>query len=172
MADSSTTTSTGTIEFIEHHKPGLEDGDYTIAVTQVVSTRDQTTISRDNTFTAARTFTVAGERFELKPSEIYAVFPPEGSLGEHSNALPHVILNRSTLPWEREAEQNKEDAPWLALLLFDDQEKPQLIQSNASIPGNALRIVTVAELMNPAPGGPRFPALTLERGQDANDKVS
>ncbi|HYR43253.1 MAG TPA: hypothetical protein VER98_09530, partial [Terriglobia bacterium] len=76
MADSATTTSTGTIEFVECHKPGLEDGDYTIAVTQVVSTRDKTSISKDNTFTAARTFTVAGERFDLKPSEIYAVFPP------------------------------------------------------------------------------------------------
>jgi hypothetical protein len=30
-------------------------------------------------------------------------FPPDGSLGEHSNVLPHIILNRSTLPWERPA---------------------------------------------------------------------
>lgn len=52
-------------------------------------------------FEIFRTFSVAGERFDLKPKDIHAVFPPAGSLGEHSNVLPHIILNRSTLPWER-----------------------------------------------------------------------
>jgi hypothetical protein len=34
--------------------------------------------------------------------------------------LPHVLLGRSTLPWEFRA--NDAGAPWLALLLFDGQE--------------------------------------------------
>ena len=53
------------------------------------------------------------------------MFPSPGSLGEHSNVLPHIILKRSTLPWERQADpgvNRGKDTPWLALLLFEEQE--------------------------------------------------
>lgn len=68
-----------------------------------------------------KTFQVAGERFQLKPQDIHSVFPPDHNLGEHSNVLPHIILNRSTLPWERKASDD-ENTPWLALLVFDQEE--------------------------------------------------
>ena len=50
------------------------------------------------------------------------MFPPPGSLGEHSNVLPHIILKRSTLPWERQADPGDKNVPWLALLLFEEEE--------------------------------------------------
>lgn len=153
----------GKIEFIEFHRPGLEDGDYEIVITQEVHTADKLKIP-STSFPAAKSFTVAGERFGLNPADIHAVFPPEGSLGEHSNVLPHVILNRSTLPWEREAEKGNKDAPWLALLLFDDEEKPRP------------RIVTLnqlqAQVKNPKPGEGEFPKFALERAQHAEDLLT
>src|SRR5262245_36598669 len=115
----------GPVNFQRLHQPTLAAGDYKITVAQ--------TVKIDNAdvpgFTATRTFTVAGDRFELKPADVEAVFPPEGNLGEHSNVLPHIILSRSTLPWERTAVKlaagdKDTGVPWLALLLFDESEKP------------------------------------------------
>src|SRR5437588_12778502 len=119
----------GKVEFVQYHQPGLKDGLYRIKVKQEFQTNEAAQKVPDNTFTAERTFFVAGERFALAPSEVLAVFPADGSLGEHSKVLPHVILTRSTLPWERTplaSEQGsvRKDLPWLALLLFDDEEKP------------------------------------------------
>lgn len=124
------------VEFIQYHKPGLQDGDYCITVTQEISSSK---IDPNAEFKSVKEFSVYGERFALKPADIGAVFPPAGSLGEHSNCLPHIILKRSTLPWEREAEKPATDTKgeetdtegedngggitWLALLLFDEKEK-------------------------------------------------
>src|SRR5436190_2165516 len=94
------TAAKGKVEFIQYHQPGLKDGLYCIEVTQEFHSALTQKVP-DSTFTAERTFFVAGERFALAPSEVLAVFPADGSLGEHSKVLPHIILTRSTLPWER-----------------------------------------------------------------------
>jgi len=120
MTDTTTTEPT-ILEFIQYHKPALKDGDYEITVQQQINGEK---IQESNAFAITRTFSVSGERFELKPTDIHAVFPPNGSLGEHSNVLPHIILNRSTLPWERQADANN-DITWLALVLFEEGEQPE-----------------------------------------------
>ncbi|WP_287277653.1 MULTISPECIES: hypothetical protein [unclassified Okeania] len=119
-----TTTKPTKIEFIQYHQPALTDGDYEIKIEQKVTAGEKIP-SSNKPFHVTKKFTVAGERFDLKPKDIHAVFPPAGSLGEHSNVLPHIILNRSTLPWERMAIANNNNIPWLALLLFDEEEKPE-----------------------------------------------
>ncbi|MFZ6743355.1 hypothetical protein ACO0LC_09030 [Undibacterium sp. JH2W] len=103
--------------FIDSHDPGVDAGDYEIEVTQVIAG----TGIPETTFTKKASFSIQGERFTLPPSEILAVFPPNGSMGDHANVLPHVVLQRSTLPWERRAEASS-DAPWLALLVFHEGE--------------------------------------------------
>ncbi len=121
-----TTTKPTKIKFIQYHQPALNDGDYEITVKQEVKgekIKDEKGKEIIPSFEVIRTFSVAGERFQLKPADIHAVFPPAGSLGEHSNVLPHIILNRSTLPWERQADANNKNLPWLALLLFEEGEK-------------------------------------------------
>jgi len=140
---------------VQFHQPGLVIDDYTITVTQTVTLpRNQTA-----TFSTQKHFSVSGERFAFNPQDIQAVFPPAGSLGEHSNVLPHVVFTRSTLPWELQADPAREDVPWLALLLFEDQEKP------------TPQIVTLNTLTNPD-GGARFPALQLNTGQKADDQAT
>src|SRR4028118_1324604 len=103
------------IQFIEYHQPSLQTGKYNIQVTQTI---ESSKVDNQNPFTTGlKTFYVAGERFILNPQDIHAVFPPAGSLGDHSNVLPHIILNRSTLPWERTINGSSTTLTcWLVLL--------------------------------------------------------
>jgi hypothetical protein len=161
MTDARTTKPTK-IEFVQYHQPGLKDGDYTITVRQEVEEKEK--IKTDNVFTITKGFTVSGERFDLKPSDIQAVFPPAGSLGEHSNVLPHIVLNRSTLPWERQAVTTNKNIPWLALLLFEEEEKPEP------------KIITLKELLKELNKNdndqPNPHSIKLESGQHEDDKVT
>ena len=47
---------------------------------------------------------VAGPRTRLDPTDIHAVYPPAGSTGAFGGVLPHVVLERAALPWQRSAE--------------------------------------------------------------------
>ena len=162
-----TTTKPTKIEFIEYHQPALKDGDYTISIEQKIIAEE---ITSDNAFAVTKNFSVAGERFDLNPTNIHAVFPPSGSLGEHSNVLAHIILNRSTLPWERitipinegdneETKEDKKKIPWLALLLFEAGEKPEP------------KIITIQELKNPQPNAGKFPEIVSKDEKPPKDKV-
>jgi hypothetical protein len=112
------------LEFLQFHLPGLLPGDYTVAVSQTLSSTDSgKPINTDNKFETQLAFSVAGERLLLKPLHIQAVFPPEGSLLDHANILPHLVLTRSTAPWERLAKPDDPESPWLALLLIEEGEE-------------------------------------------------
>ncbi|MCD0453313.1 hypothetical protein LO762_29640 [Actinocorallia sp. API 0066] len=139
------------LTFLAFRRPVLPPGDYTIGVTQAVAdVAPSTRVGAGVSFATSRTFRVAGERFALPPGMIRSVFPPDGGLGEHSDTLPHVVLDRPTLPWERAGTAPSATAPpWLALLVFDGDERPEQ------------RTVTLADL----------PATPLEAGQHAGDPV-
>lgn len=192
---------TGKIEFIEYHRPVLPSGDYEIKVTQTIKAAKQTLAANtsqkitpeqqnavlvEKTFESqTRKFSIQGPRFTLEPQAIRAVFPPAGSLGEHSSVLPHISFNRSTLPWERFAiplaqmesdalEKRAEDrnetekrladtpklkTPWLALLLFDQDEAVEKKLAD----GDKLKVVE-AQLTSGKVSGPK--ACTLLRKGD------
>ncbi|MGB6161943.1 MAG: hypothetical protein WCF33_01055 [Pseudonocardiaceae bacterium] len=145
-----------TVGFLGYRHPALDGGDYEIRV-------EQTTSLQGEAFTTTRTFTVAGERFTLAPNAIRATYPPEGSLGDCAGVLPHIILDRPTLPWERdptaagEAPPSGPRPPWLAVLLFTEDERPEP------------RTVTLNEL---ATGPGTMPAPVLERHQSPTDPVT
>ena len=148
----------GFVKFQNRHQPTLPDGDYEIKVKQVVGIEKHSAI---DAFTASRHFTVTGERFALNPTDIESVFPPNGNLGDHNNVLPHVTLSRSTLPWERTANAEQSEIPWLALLVFDEDEKPEP------------KTMTAGELQRQAETGiPRFPKIKLESAQQPEDLVT
>ncbi|MDF5736619.1 MULTISPECIES: hypothetical protein [unclassified Nostoc] len=119
----------GIVTFVQHYLPPLEAGDYTLKVRLVEEKHD---IFPRQKYETEKRFTVRGERFQLNPAEVYALFPPENSLGEYSNCLPHIVFTRRTLPWERTIEvsnspkavktDGKDKAPWLALLLLEDDD--------------------------------------------------
>jgi hypothetical protein len=157
----------GNVEFLQYHQPGLKAGLYKIKVEQEIHSNEPEGVEKRvplSTFREERTFVVRGERFGLPPALVQAVFPADGSPGDHSNVLPHVILKRSTLPWERtplaEADDAHADLPWLALLLFDDAEKPDP------------SVITLGELRQPSGKAGKFPTIKLEDGHTDEDKVT
>ncbi len=111
------------INLLQSHEPLMDAGDYEITVEQTLQVVSK---SVDETFApTVRKFSVFGDRFNLEPSSVHSVYPPAASLGEHSKTFPHIILNRSTLPWERSMDGGR-DGIWLALLLFDEVETPEI----------------------------------------------
>jgi hypothetical protein len=93
-------------------------------------------------------FSVQAEEYILNPSEVDSVFPPLTALGDFSTILPHIILKRSTLPWERKTnEKAKTLKPWLALLLLTEDELNE--------PGKVKKINTPVTAWNASPFVPR-----------------
>ena len=152
-------TSTVKVQFIQHRQPPLDSGTYTVEVEQKVKTKQSDKIP-EQTFSKELTFYVDGHRFApLTPDVIYAVFPPAGNLGEYSNALPHIILKRGTLPWERTIKSTDPDLPWLALLLFQESEKPEP------------QMIKLKELKATS-GNTKFPTFIYEPGQNDEDVLT
>ena len=163
-----TTTSTEgqQVKFIQYHQPALESGEYHIKVEQSISDNEGR-IPDGISYSSDLIFSVIGERFEpLTPQNIYAVFPPPESLGDHSNVLPHITVKRSTLPWERYPGTTDENLTWLVLLLFrdsdfeDDDDQPKL------------KTITLGELVA-GESGVKFPTYVLDGvGQTADEQTS
>ncbi|WP_037819390.1 hypothetical protein [Streptomyces sp. NRRL B-3229] len=136
-----------TITFVDHSKPVLPAGEYEITTTQTIAESPEP-------FAATRRFTVSADRFSLPAARVTALFPPDGSLGDHHNVLPHVMLDRPTLPWERSPGI---EGPWLALLLFDESQRPD---------------PTSVRLADLAAGPAYFPAAPLEAHQSPEDRAT
>jgi hypothetical protein len=129
-------TTSGSYTFRNAHRPILDSGIYTLTVKLDVTIYKDTKAGdeastpskpreREDSDTFATKpirFLVAGERFSLKPADIHAVYPPDGSRGTYEDCLPHIALNRDTLPWERSADGTEDGPPWLALLLLHEVE--------------------------------------------------
>ena len=109
----------GYLRFEASHQPGLTAGEYSITLEQWITTKKSTAPTKEGAATYA--FSIAAPRFSLNPQDVSAVFPPAGSLGDHSKVLPHIQLQRSTLPWERQPKGGGKDDPWLALLVLHER---------------------------------------------------
>ncbi len=115
-------------------------------------------------FSRQRYFTVEGPRFTLDPSLVAGVFPPSGAHGPFADSLPQIVLNRRTLPWERPINTTlPRDVlgsggalPWMALLLFTDDEATLLSQQ-------PLESVVPAGAISPMPAGVRCDALQVRQ---------
>jgi hypothetical protein len=124
------TTAKGQIQFIQNHQTALNAGEYNISIEQSISITIDDKDKTSQKFTSNLTFVVQGNRFELNPQDIHSVFPPAGSSGDHSHVLPHIVLKRSTFPWEREALSKNQNVPWLALLvIYEEEEEKHLLKT-------------------------------------------
>jgi hypothetical protein len=111
--------------FIQYDMPPLKSGEYTITLEQNVN------LNTGLPYSTTRKFAVTGERFTLSPSDINSVFPPNLANGEFDGVFPLVVFNRRTLPWERTSVATDETAPWLAVLLFNSDEAPEIRKMKA-----------------------------------------
>ena len=129
------------ITFRDFAIPGLKDDQYTLYIAQQVAIQTPQE-SQSMTFSRTQQFWVKGPQFSLPAGTVRVVFPPDKSQEDYSNVLPHVILDKSTLPWERNPQIDSQEVPWLALLLFDEDQQPttttviaqDLIHENNSSP--------------------------------------
>ena len=106
------------VTFVSSRQPALESGEYRITVTQTVTSTDPE-IPLSDSLTDKKYVSVRGQRFSFDPAVIYSVYPPRNARGDFSRHLPHVVLKRRTILWERDLlEQRSKDPvyPWLALL--------------------------------------------------------
>ncbi len=125
------------IVFIQYQEPGLKSGDYRIHAELSVKNLPAQVFGNateqfqnqlpnqlpEKTYELDKYLRVAGDRFALSPGSVESVYPPAGSSGDFSRAVPHVVLNRPTLPWERtSSETAPAHMPWLAILLLTENE--------------------------------------------------
>ena len=113
------------VRFIQFDDPPLKDDEYTLTVTQTTNT------VAPNTFETSRNFAIRGERFTFKSGELASVYPPHLANGEFDGVLANVVFTRGTLPWERYLTTDRPEVPWLAVFLFNADQKPTLEQRTA-----------------------------------------
>jgi hypothetical protein len=125
MTEHQTNLKPGEIQFHRWCEPPLDPGDYTLDVAQDV----EELTKADGTFTDTFSFSVAGPRFALNPSDVYSVYPPKGQSGDFAQTLPHLVFTRRTLPWERtlvpgprKSKPDVDRRPWMALLVLSAQD--------------------------------------------------
>jgi WD40 repeat protein len=110
------------VNFLEFHAPLLESGIYDVTLDQSLKIGNKTVLDPAS---LRKELYVQGKRFALEPNLVHSVYPYDGSQGDYSAVLPHIVLNRSILPWERSPLAGDagpgvdQPVPWLALLVFD-----------------------------------------------------
>ncbi|KNG92099.1 hypothetical protein [Pseudaestuariivita atlantica] len=167
MADEQGTTVED-ITFFNRHIPPLEAGDFVITAWQEVQSTSVAEGGEEIPKTQfpdgqrlTQTFSVTAPRFALDPSEIHAVFPPQGGLGAYDQNLPSVVLSGGALPWERQMNTGSVDdgTPYLAVLLVRAGElaKP-------------LTTYRASEILDPGPG--ILPPQLTPEVQDKLDEVT
>ncbi len=101
-----------TFQLLDSHKPAMPSGRFEVKITQRIDTGKAVL----KTYESAARFRVGGARVALPSGSVESRFPPARSTGPYEQVLPHVVLRRSTLPWERSA--GPDASPWLALVLI------------------------------------------------------
>lgn len=139
------------IQFLQYMKPALESGAFRVTVTQEFASGKGGGLSPQQELT----FYVQGHRFQVPPAEIHAVYPPNGAFNTKTAVLPHLSLRNATFPWERSAVGGDDKDPWVALLLFEEQEmtEEKVVR----------RVIPVQEFV---------PPIALEVGQKPKDPVT
>ena len=122
--------ATGSLTLYDDYVPAVTDAKYRLVVQQsVVFGEQKLHYYRD------QEFEVIGTRFQLAPDDIHARFPPANGSGNYQTTLPHIVLRKRVLPWERRLEMHDtatEPAPWLALLVLSQRELSQAAQDLAA----------------------------------------
>ncbi len=143
------------LRLVDYRLPVLKAGLYEITVTQGIRKAGQI----QETFPSKKqSFYVGGCRFAWNKGMVVNTYPPRGSAGSFTNALPYVVLADSTLPWERQYGA-AEKTPWLALFLLRRDE----IESGEN--GDGTHSMSIDEFCGHAVGAAR-PVLQKEPGAD------
>jgi hypothetical protein len=157
----------GDIRFYQAIIPPLEDGNYTLRARQTLADLPGAEPS-PSIPTVTLQFAVRGPRFTLNPADISSYFPPPSPPTPFEGQLPHVVVARKTLPWERllGPGPDYQGVPWLGLLVVDEDDHDGIPKVQSG---------TVADLLSDGgklPEGTIGPALStdnLDDGESADD---
>jgi hypothetical protein len=123
----------GQMYLFDSAMPPLQVGSY-----QVTAETDVTFDGTTQPYTQPHYFNVVGPRFSVPQAMVAGVFPPANAHGSFQDSLPHIVIARRTLPWERDPDPSHKfpaqvtlqgepapaagPTPWVALLLFEEGE--------------------------------------------------
>jgi hypothetical protein len=168
-----------TVTFYDNYIPSLKGGEYTITAGQDLKVDEMKTIldggnhvvdANPQADTNQR-FIVRGPRFVLDPTDVNLKFPHNRAVGSFSNFLPMVVLDKRSLPWERDLNLTKQGItnsgpyPWMALLVFSEDELISMDTTASTDEGSLANptksaSIKLSALMSP-PQGTAAPTLTL-----------
>ncbi|WP_367141099.1 MULTISPECIES: hypothetical protein [Streptomyces] len=142
-------------------KPGMEAGEYTIAVKQTV---DYAPGSQWIFTPPEQKFTVGALRYSLAQEEVLACYPPPGSSLPCDGLLPYISLRSPYLPWERRL--SWAGVPWVALVLLAEGEAPagdiRTGQAGELLDGNKASNTLVLPSTGPPPAETACTTIDLE----------
>lgn len=149
------------VTFIDACPPPLIDGDYQLEINQALDWKGPK--AGKASFQSTYDFSVRGPRFTLDPSEIHAVYPPPNHRGHFQKNLPHMVLRRRSVPWERTLNDQPVDSPpyypWLWLASLSEEEIKQYDIDPKSVPLSKV-------FQSPDPGTLLTPNIKPESGED------
>lgn len=127
MSDNTTGNNlqSGLLDLYDYCLPPLSAGEWTIKTSQTITWNEKGINPSNASFNRDQVFNVAGPRFTIDPSEVHAVYPPANAQGLFENILPHIVLSKRTLPWERPISGSPDlnnPTPWMALMVLDSSE--------------------------------------------------
>lgn len=130
----------GHFRLYTHITPALKAGDYRFTSSQQLAATgaDGALAAADLPVQDLQTHIhVDAPRYLLPPDQVLSTYPPAGTEGAYGARLPQVVIKRRTLPWERAVDGGDANTPWLALVVFAEDE------------ANVLSNVPVAECVTP-----------------------
>lgn len=156
----------GEIQFFEAIVPPLEDGDYTLTATQTI-----TGLPGDDPDPAvppaSLQFSVRGPRFALNPADIHSAYPPSATPTAYEGQLPHVVVGRKTLPWERLITADATtQTPWIGLLLIDQNDEGGIPKLNS---GTVRDLLSDGGTIPTTTRGPAIKVSDLDNGESVDD---
>ncbi|CAM5666467.1 putative protein OS=Kitasatospora aureofaciens OX=1894 GN=GCM10010502_24230 PE=4 SV=1 [Kitasatospora aureofaciens] len=138
------------MRLFDHRIPSLSAGKHTITVDQTLDATDAALPVHQ------QRFDVRELRFTIAPTDVQACYPLPGASGSYSQILPHITLDTPALPWLRRLRGQARSVPWMALLVFREDELPDDPQAVG-----AVDVLTVRQLLGrEKPGRP--PAIADE----------
>ncbi|HEY9660176.1 MAG TPA: hypothetical protein V6C65_17090, partial [Allocoleopsis sp.] len=102
--------------------------------------------------------------FQFPGTDIQAMYPPDKSQGQFEQELPYIVLTKRALPWERKLSATSAPTiPWLALLLFQEDEiYLASANSNSSLANPTKASTYTATQMTQSEAGILKPAIALD----------
>jgi hypothetical protein len=112
----------------DDYRPHIRDGAYRLVVQQSVSFTDLAGQAVAHHYHQDQRFVVMGPRYALPNGDVHARFPPAHGSGDYKGTMPHVVLRKRALPWERPmwaTGPGEPAVPWMALLVLTQAELAQ-----------------------------------------------